>query len=208
MNAVPTSLSSPRTTRIIFWVGIALLIAAVVVFIIKKSQHSAAPATSKGSAADVLNAKKLLQNPQRQAPVTTNKQWSQLPASARAAVRTFIVDGAGERNLARAWSVTHPSLREGFTYNQWVKGSTLPFQVYPEMSLKEPMSFSVDTWSGNELFADVGIASKYKTGRGAYTFSVGAVKVGKGAKAHWLVNYWMAKYTPPVRADPSQSFGG
>jgi hypothetical protein len=208
MNAVPTSLSSPRTTRIIFWVGVALLIAALVVFIIRKSQHTAAPATSKGSAADVLNAKNLTQHAQRQAPDTTNKRWAQLPASARAAVRTFIVDGAGERNLGRAWSVTHPSLRQGFTYKQWVKGSTLPFQVYPEMSLKEPMSFSLDEWSGNELLADVGIASKYKTGRGAYTFTVGAVKAGKGAKAHWLVNYWMAKYTPPVRADPSQSFGG
>jgi hypothetical protein len=206
MNAVSTSLSSPRATRIIFWIGAALLVAALVVFVIKKSQHSA-PATAKGSPSDVLNANKLTNAP-RTAPVTTDKTWAQVPASAKTAVRTFIVDGAGERNLAKAWAITHPSLRGGFTFNQWVHGDSLPFTPYPEIDLKQPMSFSLSYWTGKEFVAEVGLGSTHKTGRGAYTFDVGAVKVGKGAKARWLVNYWMPKYTPPVRADPSQSFGG
>jgi hypothetical protein len=202
MNAVPTSLSSPRTTRIMFWVGVALLIAALVVFIIKKSQHSAAPATSKGSPSDVLQAKKLINKPQRAPQVTTSATWAKVPASAKLAVRQFIIDGAGERNLAAAWSVTHPSLRQGFTLRQWVHGNTLPFQVFPEMNFKKPMSFSLTEWDGRNLLADVGVASKYKTGRGGYVFSVGATKVGK----RWLVNYWFPKYTPPVRATTG-SFG-
>ena len=202
MNAVPTSLSSPRTTRIIFWVGVALLIAALVVFIIKKTQHNSAPATSKSSAADVLNAKKLIQHPKRQAPVTTSASWARVPASAKLAVRNFIIDGAGERNLAAAWRYTHPSLRQGFTFKQWVHGNTLPFQVFPEMNFKVPMSFSLSQWNGHDLLAEVGVASKYKTGRGGYVFDVGATKVGK----RWLVNYWFPKYTPPVRATTG-SFG-
>jgi hypothetical protein len=203
MNAVSTSLSSPRATRIIFWIGAALLVAALVVFIIKKSQHTTA-APAKGSASDVLQAQKLTQNPSRQPEVTTSASWSQVPASAKLAVKSFIIDGAGERNLAAAWRYTHPSLRQGFTLKQWVHGDTLPFQVFPQMNFKVPMSFSLAQWNGHDLLAEVAVASKYKTGRGGYVFDVGATKVGK----RWLVNYWFPKYTPPVRADPSQSFGG
>ena len=56
--------------------------------------------------------------------------------------------------------------------------------------------------------SEVGIASTDKVGRGAQVFSVGATKVGSGAHARWLVNYWGSQYTPPVRADPTQNFGG
>lgn len=202
MNAVSTSLSSQRTSRIIFWVGAALLVAALVVFIVNKSHHGSSPAASKSAAAQVKEAQTLIHQPKRQAQVASNGTWAKVPASAKLAVSRFIVDGAGERNLAAAWAVTHPSMRQGFTYKQWVHGNALPFQVFPEMNFKVPMSFSLSHWNGHDLLAEVGVASKYKTGRGGYTFEVGATKVGK----RWLVNYWMPKYTPPVRATTG-SFG-
>jgi hypothetical protein len=203
MNAVSTSrLSSQRTTRIIFWFGAALLVAALVVFIIKKSHHSSNPAAAKNAAAQVAQAKKLINEPQRQAQVAKNADWAKIPASAKTAVKTFIVDGAGERNLAAAYAVTAPSFRQGFTKNQWVHGNALPFQPFPEMNFKVPMSFTLTQWDGKNLLADVGVDSTYKTGRGGYTFTVGAAKVGK----RWLVNYWFPKYTPPVRATTG-SFG-
>lgn len=203
-------MSSQRTTRIIFWVGIALLIAAIAVFIIKKSQggSSAAPSTAKSAGGSILSQSQFQKQSEKAQALDTNKKWLQLPASARLAVRRFIVDGAGERNLASAWRYTAPSMRQGFTYKQWVKGTELPFQVFPEMNLKLPISYTLTSWNGHELLADVGVASTYKTGRGGYTFTIGAAKAGQGSKAHWLVNYFLAKYTPPVRADPSQNFGG
>src|SRR5438093_10002831 len=123
MNAVQPSLSSPRFTRILFWVGVALLIAAIVVFVIKRSGDS-----SSSSAAPSTPAKQSALNPnalqgKRQTEIHTNKKWSQLDPSAKAAVRTFIFDGAGEHNLARAWHITAPSIRQGFTYKQWVHGN-------------------------------------------------------------------------------------
>jgi hypothetical protein len=202
MNAVSTSMSSQRTTRIIFWAGIALLIAAVVVFIIKKSQHSSNPAAAKSASAQVAQAKKLINQPKRAPQVTTSASWAKIPASAKLAVSRFIVDGAGERNLAAAYGVTAPSFRQGFTLKQWVHGDSLPFQVFPEMNFKTPMSFSLSQWDGRNLLAEVGVDSKYTTGRGGYVFEVGATKIGK----RWLVNYWFPKYTPPVRATTG-SFG-
>ena len=203
MNAVSSSrLSSPRTSRIIFWLGAALLVAALVVFIIRKSHHSSNPAAAKNSAAQVAKARQLINKPTRTPQIAKNADWAKIPASAKFAVKTFIVDGAGERNLAAAYPVTAPSFRQGFTLRQWVHGSSLPFQVFPEMNFKVPMSFTLTQWDGRNLLADVGVASKYKTGRVGYIFSVGATKVGK----RWLVNYWFPKYTPPVRAIPG-AFG-
>jgi hypothetical protein len=204
MNAVSSSrLSSPRTSRIIFWLGAALLVAALVVFIINKSHHNSSnPAAAKSAAAQVKQAKQLIQHPERKAQVAKNADWAKIPASAKVAVKTFIVDGAGERNLAAAYPVTTASFRQGFTLHQWVHGDSLPFQVFPEMNFKVPMSFTLTQWDGKNLLADVGVDSKYTTGRVGYIFSVGAAKVGK----RWLVNYWFPKYTPPVRAIPG-AFG-
>ena len=212
MNVVQSSLSSPRTSRIIFWLGAALVVAAVVVFIVKKSHDgssssSAAPA-AKGSGQVLSQSQFEKQMDKRQPDVQTSKKWATVPAAAKLAVHRFIVDGAGERNLARAWPYMHQDIRGGLTFKQFVHGNQLPFQPFEQMNLKIPMSITLTQWSGHDLFAEVGIASKDKVGRGAYVFNVGATKVGTGAHARWLVNYWMPLWTPPVRADPTQNFGG
>jgi hypothetical protein len=212
MSAVPSSLSSQRTvSRIILWTGIALLIAAIVVFIVKRSNDSgsassSSPATAAHSKANSLAPGKLLKG-QRQPDIQTNVKWSQLAPQARAAVRTFIFDGAGEHNLARAWTVAAPEIRQGFTYKQWVHGSALPFQVFPELNPKVPASYTLTQWAPRDFLAEVGLGSTHKTGRVSYTFQIGGHKYGTGAKARWLINYWMTLYTPPVRANPSD-FGG
>jgi hypothetical protein len=211
MNAVQSSLSSQRTSRIIFWVGVALVIAAAVVFIIKKSDNGSSSASSPAAKApaSIPNSDQFQREMSKRTPdIQTRKKWGQIPASARLAVRRFIIDGAGERNLARAWQYTTPDLRGGLTYKQFVHGNQVPFTPFEQMNLKIPMSITLTQWSGHDFLAEVGIASTDKVGRGAYVFNVGGTKVGKGAHARWLVNYWMPLYTPPVRADPSQNFGG
>jgi hypothetical protein len=208
MNVVQTSLSSPRTSRIIFWVGAALLVAALVVFIIKRSDNGSSNAVqSQGKAASAINPQQLLHQ-SRQAPTGTSKKFSQIDPKAQLLVKRFILDGAAEKNLARAWTEAAPSLRSGFTKHEWVHGNALPFQVFPELDTTKPFSMTLRSWSPRAFLVDIGLGSTQKVGRGAFTFQLGAVKVGKGANARWLVNYWMPLYTPPVRADPSQSFGG
>jgi hypothetical protein len=210
MNAVQSSLSSPRTSRIIFWLGVALVLAAVAVVIIKKSDNgssSAAPAVK--APAKIPSASQFQKEMDKREPdIQTSKKWATVPAAAKLAVHRFIVDGAGERNLARAWQYMHQDIRGGLTKSQFVHGGQLPFIPFESMNLKIPFSITLTQWSGHDLLAEVGIASTDKVGRGAQVFSVGATKVGTGAHARWLVNYWGSQYTPPVRADPTQNFGG
>ena len=162
MNVVQSSLSSPRTSRIIFWLGAALVVAAVVVFIVKKSNDggssSAAPA-AKGSGS-ILSADQFQKEMgKRQTDIQTSKKWATVPASAKLAVRRFIVDGAGERNLARAWQYMHPDIRGGLTFKQFVNGNELPFSPFEQMNLKIPMSITLTEWSKHDFLAEVGIAS-------------------------------------------------
>jgi hypothetical protein len=173
-----------------------------------KHSNGAPSAAPTGPEAKANSLNPSLLNGQRQPQIHTDKKWSQLDPKAKVAVRTFIFDGAGEHNLARAWHVAAPSIRQGFTYKQWVHGNELPFQVFPELNRKVPASYTLTEWSPRSFLAEVGLGSTHKTGRQAYTFQIGGQKVGTGAKARWLINYWMTLYTPPVRADPSQSFGG
>jgi hypothetical protein len=195
-----------RSRRWLIWLGVLLVVVAVIVVVKKRDNGSSSAKSTSGS---VLSQDQFEREMAQDRPnIDTERTWEQVPASARLAVRRFVIDGAGERNLARAWKYAHSDLRGGLTYDQWLHGSQLPFTPFTQMNLKLPLLFTLTQWSGHDLLAEVGIASTDKSARNAYSFNVGATKVGKGAHARWLVNYWMPLDKLPVRADPTQNFGG
>jgi len=195
-----------RSRRWLIWLGVLLVVVAVIV-VVKKRDNG--PSSAKSTSGSVLSQDQFEREMAQDRPnIDTERTWEQVPASARLAVRRFVIDGAGERNLARAWKYAHSDLRGGLTYDQWLHGSQLPFTPFTQMNLKLPLLFTLTQWSGHDLLAEVGIASTDKSARNAYSFNVGATKVGKGAHARWLVNYWMPLDKLPVRADPTQNFGG
>jgi hypothetical protein len=195
-----------RSRRWLTWLGVLLVVVAVIV-VVKKRDNG--PSSAKSTSGSVLSQDQFEREMAQDRPnIDTERTWEQVPASARLAVRRFVIDGAGERNLARAWKYAHSDLRGGLTYDQWLHGSQLPFTPFTQMNLKLPLLFTLTQWSGHDLLAEVGIASTDKSARNAYSFNVGATKVGKGAHARWLVNYWMPLDKLPVRADPTQNFGG
>ena len=182
-----------------------VVVAGVVVLKMRDNGSSSSTASAKSASGNILSQDQFEKELEQDQPnVDTDKKWEQIPASARVAVRRFVIDGAGERNLARAWKYTHSELRGGLTYNQWVHGSQLPFAPFTQMDLKLPLIFTLTEWSAHDLLAEVGIASTDKLSRGLYKFNVGATKV----HARWLVNYWMPLEKIPLRADPTQNFGG
>jgi hypothetical protein len=201
--------SSVRFRRWLVWLGLLAVVAAIVV--VKKSANGSSRSTSsaKSASGSILSQDQFEKEMEQDEPnINTDRKWEQIPASARVAVRRFVIDGAGERNLARAWKYTNSELRGGLTYNQWLHGSQLPFTPFTQMNLKLPLVFTLTEWSAHDFLAEVGIASTDKRSHGLYKFNVGATKAGKGAYARWLVNYWMPLEKIPLRADPTQNFGG
>jgi hypothetical protein len=198
-----------RSRRWLIWLGVLMVVAAIIVVKKRDNGSSSSASSAKSASGHILSQDQFEREMAQDRPnVDTDKMWEQIPASARVAVRRFIIDGAGERNLARAWKYAHSDVRGGLTYDQWVHGSQLPFTPFTQMDLKMPLVFTLTEWSGHDFLAEVGIRSTDPRVLNAYSFNVGATKVGKGAHARWLVNYWMPLDKLPVRADPSQNFGG
>ena len=195
--------SSIRFRRWLLWIGLLAAVAAIVV--VKKGDNGSSTSSAKSGSGGILSQDQFEKELEQDQPnIDTDRKWEQLPASARTAVRRFVIDGAGERNLARAWKYTHSDLRGGLTYNQWLHGSQLPFAPFTQMDLKLPLVFTLTEWSAPDFLAEVGIASTDERSRGLYKFNVGATKV----HARWLVNYWMPLDKIPLRADPTENFGG
>ena len=199
-------LSSVRLRRGLIWLGVLTVLAAIVVVKTRDNGSS----SSRSTSGSILSQDQFEREMAQDRPnIDTDRTWEQIPASARVAVRRFIIDGAGERNLARAWKYTHSDLRGGLSHDQWLHGSQLPFAPFTQMNLKLPTGVHArPNGAGTTSSPRSASPRRTRSGADAYTFNVGATKVGTGARARWLVNYWMPLYTPPVRADPTQNFGG
>lgn len=197
MNAVQSTLSSPRASRLLFWFSAAVLAAGVAVLAVKlatRGSDSAAPPAAVPAAApgSTDNLK----------PTGKIRKWSQVDPQAKVAVERFLVDAVAGKNLARGWRYMDPELRGGFTFKEFTKGDSLPIIPFPVYKAKSS-SYNLLEATPKEILAEVGVAATPKSKQRPAVFLVGAKDVATGSKSRWLVNYWMPRYTPPVRADPA-----
>ena len=109
----------------------------------------------------------------------------------------FHVIAVARHNQARAWPITTPNLRAGYTKKQWNTSDALPVVPYPVWDMHH-VNFSLEYANNDEIMLDVGVSSKPKLHLRALTFNLGLSPVGRGAHKRWLVNYWMPLYTPPI----------
>src|SRR4051812_7904660 len=87
------------------WVAVAVLVAGVVAFAVTKLTDST-PAAAL---------------PHRAAPIT---------AAERDIAREFIETAVARKNLARAWEIVAPELKQDLTLEEWKTG-TIPVVPYP-----------------------------------------------------------------------------
>lgn len=134
-------------------------------------------------------------------PVTTKKYTAaDLPKDVRKVAGEFILAAAGREDLAKAWTLTHPELRQQCqcTYKHWLTGD-IPVQYYPPNDI-DTASFDVDEITPNEIFLRVLLLPKEGSTVKPQVFDIGLKTSGKGAKKAWLVNYWAPRTSIPVPA--------
>jgi hypothetical protein len=109
----------------------------------------------------------------------------------------FIKTAVARRNLAAGWKITHPELRAGTTYKEWLQGSSsvVPYPV----DLRVAPAFRADESFARRAELEVILAAKPGSGEKSRLFFIGLKAKGQGAKKHWLVYYWGARSIPPVR---------
>jgi hypothetical protein len=117
-------------------------------------------------------------------------------------LRRFISTAVVRHNVADAWNIAGPTLKEGLTRKQWDHGDlpVIPFPAldkgwgkwsFVQYSYKEAKKHTV----GLEVF----LFPKPNSGWSAMTADVEVVRSGSGP---WLVDYWMPKrfHGPPAVA--------
>ena len=123
------------------------------------------------------------------------------PAARRVAGR-FILTAVARKDVGASWSLVHPSMRAGYSKREWANGE-IPIQPYPIERLDEARFHVVESFK-NSLLIEVALIPEKgaeKDVRPA-VFRLGLKAVGTGAKRHWLVDYWMPHWTPPVPSAP------
>lgn len=201
MSSVQSTLSSPRTTKILFWVAAAVLAAGIAVLVIKLSDRGSSssaapkhnPAVAKNQGPNELPGAHGYTGP----PV---KKLKDVPAQALTAVRTFILGAAGRENLAAAWRVSAPEIKNGQSRKEWMTGN-IGVVWFPAKNVDAELKGNTSVVKGstmNEITLLMGITPKDSTGMKPASFWVGVHPVGKGANQRWLVDYFFPKWSPKL----------
>ena len=198
MSSVQTALSSARFNRYLMWFSGLVLAAGVAFLVIKlvpgNDTTSARPDTGF---VPTLPAKSV---PLTNAKGATVKSFEELDPEVRTTIRTFLATAVARRNLDQSWSVIAPSMKKGYTLQSWSHAKALPIIPYPIEDV-DTTQYYLDYASTKEILLEVGVSAPAAKKMRPVAFQLGLVARGKGADRHWLVNYWMPRWTPPIPTD-------
>lgn len=122
-------------------------------------------------------------------PVDTSKvaPTVPVPGTARTVAGKYIVTAMTRQNLPLAWRLTHPKLKAGYTYKEWLSGN-IPVQYFPAKAIAGA-SFRVRWSHPNDVMLDVYVFSKPSSGVKSQSFYLELNPVGTGKDKRWLVSY-------------------
>ena len=126
------------------------------------------------------------------------KPGGKLDPAARAVAVQFIRATLGRENLAQAWNLATPGLRDTVTKSQWLRGE-LPFPPFPVQNLATS-GFRVVGSSPNQILLEVFLVPKLDSGYVPTRFELTLVR--NGARAPWKMSYFspfapQGMYTEP-----------
>jgi hypothetical protein len=121
-----------------------------------------------------------------------------VPQEARRAAVTFLQTAVARKDLAKAWTVAGPALKQGQSYKNWLKG-VIPVVPYPGESMdKAPIQ--VDWSYPNSIGLSVALLPKQGSREKPQVFNMELKKAGK----RWVVDSWVPYAPPAVPADLNQ----
>ena len=195
MSSFQTALSSARFNRYLMWVS-ALVLAAGVAFLLIKiiPGHGQQRVGNQPGFVAQLPAKN---QPLTNAKGQQVKAYEDLDPNVRTTIRTFLASAVARRHLDKSWPVIAPSMKQGYTLQSWSHAKALPIVPYPIENV-DSTQYYLDYASTKEILLEVGVSAPAAKKMRPVAFQLGLVPRGKGAARHWLVNYWMPRWTPPI----------
>jgi hypothetical protein len=199
MSSFQTALSSARFNRYLMWFSGLVLTAGVAFLLVKlvPGNSNTQKAPDPGFVAQ-LPAKSV---PLTNAKGAQVKKYEELDPEVRTTIRTFLATAVARRHLDKSWSVVAPSMKQGYTFQEWSKGGRgkggLPVVPYPIENV-DTTQYYLDYASTKDILLEVGVSAPAAKKMRPVSFQLGLVARGTGADRHWLVNYWMPRWTPPI----------
>jgi hypothetical protein len=175
MNALASTLQSPRFRRTLPWVSGLVLVAGIVAF----------------SVAYFGNTGKKFQLNATGPVVTVAKPPPTVPVDpkARRVAGEFLVNAMTRKDLAKAWDIADPSFRSSVTHKEWLAG-TLPGVTYFPPKYLVGATFKVDESHPRQVYLRVLVIAKPKAPVRSEDFFIGLKAHGTGKNKRWLVNYF------------------
>lgn len=195
MNAIQTALSSQRFNRLLLIAGVVVLAAGALALVVAVAGGS--DKTSSKPSPGYKNHFLAKTVPLKNANGTRVKTFEELDPQVRSAVRTFLATAVARKHLDQAWNVIAPSFKAGYTRKQWRTAQDLPIIPYP-IDRVDSVNYFLDYASTKEIMMEVGVAAPARFKMRPTTFQLGLIPVGTGAGRHWVVDYWMPRWTPPL----------
>jgi hypothetical protein len=185
VNVVQNALSSRRFNRWLLVLGAVVLAAGIVAILLKvigSSSDTTENVNPTGPAiADVEKAQKNIK----------------FPPDAWNVVKKFIFTAASRKNVAASYALADENVRGGFTLQQWKTGN-IPVPYFPTSEIIRYNWKNTNFAHPRDAVLNLILVPTKKSGMRAGTFQIEVVKVGQGAKAHWVVDYFGAVQGPPV----------
>lgn len=134
-------------------------------------------------------------------PAQVLKQQAPVPLSdeAKQVAIDWILAAVTREDLPGSYALTHEDIRGSMTRAEWETGN-IPVVPYPVNVELLGERWQVDYSFADEALIEVGLmpAKGAASNIEPLTFFIGLKKVGDGASARWVVNYWSPRYKPPV----------
>jgi hypothetical protein len=177
-----------RITKALPYAAALVLVAggiAVLIAYFGNTAHQATPKTPPGPGVDA----------------SKNPPTVPVPDAAKTVAAKYITSAMTRQNLPLSWKLTHPSLKQGYTYKEWLTGN-IPVQYFPRKAFAGA-TYKVQWSHPNDVLLDVYIFGKPASLGQAFFMEL--KPEGTGANKRWLVSYVVpnggANNTPALSPD-------
>jgi hypothetical protein len=183
MNVVQDLISSRNFNRWLPRVAALVLAAGVIAFVVVKWTNTADPIDTP-----VSNAPAAKPKPE---PVAVA-----MSPEARTVAAKFIHTAVTGRNLAGAWKIAGPNIRQGQSYKEWLTGNiaVVPYPASDKASLAVRFSHK------NRVELEWGLTPQKGINMKPQAFLMDLVRIGKPGQKRWVVDYWTPLAVPAAHA--------
>jgi hypothetical protein len=189
VNVVQSALSSRRFNRWLLVIGAVVLAAGIIAILVTKVGNNSGTTENVNPTGPPISA------------LEKAEKNIRFPAAAWKVAQQFIASAPARKNLAQSYALADANVRGGLTLKQWMTGN-IPVPYFPTTKIIRYNWKNTNYAHPRDAAVNLILVPTAKSGlpRPA-PFQIGVVKVGHGASAHWLVDYFGAVQGPPVPSD-------